>query len=429
MESAPLSTVSSDDVFTDNAGVKQAALGKEKLDNQPIGLPFRSYQTGTLKTDNFDPSLSASAGQALPPTMSKKKLSGASPAFVPANRKQFNSSPKSVGQTSVTGLSSQSSPSGYSYKQSSSAFTTPTKVASTVVTTPSTTGYYRSGSPVKAPRSFLTRADKSKKDIIITSSSITHNIVRITEKQLPTGFPYQHRSEEFNPEKYNVVDVVSKMDIKERKDFWEKNWIEIIVDLDEFTDASDSSKVENKSQGLVVKKQNPIVAMMDKFGPEFYEYAHTVFITICIPASMSTSDANTNKTTTASFTKAQQESGPFQAIQSLVTALHQFTQLTHLSIILRTPSNARTPLSLSQLNLALPFYELAFTDWDLRWQTSYMSRSEQVRGWPITYLDKERQKMDRMAEMELQEVVFRRVSRAPMVHHLPFLPRVEKALI
>ena len=131
-------------------------------------------------------------------------------------------------------------------------------------------------------------------------------------------------------------------------------------------------------------------------------------------------------------TKAQMETTAFKAVERVANKLKELTSLARLEIVLRTPAHTHPPISLEQLNYALPFYELPFTDWELKRQNTYMSRPEMVRGWPISYLDIERFKIDREIakavcekERALQEQAFVRKSNSPTVHELPLVPRVD----
>jgi hypothetical protein len=89
---------------------------------------------------------------------------------------------------------------------------------------------------------------------------------------------------------------------------------------------------------------------------------------------------------------------------------------------MRTPSETRTPISLEQLNYLLPLYDLAFTNWEIRWQADFMSRSEPVRGWPVTYMDKEASKILYQREQEqkrLETLVFKHSGKAGSPRDLP----------
>jgi hypothetical protein len=117
----------------------------------------------------------------------------------------------------------------------------------------------------------------------------------------------------------------------------------------------------------------------------------------------------------------------YRGIQKVVDKMKHFTAIKKLDIVLHTPPNGTAPVSLEQLNHVLPFYELEFTRWGLLWQTSYMSRPETVCGWPITYLDKERFRIDSAAQREIEsgveEKVFVHRSEQPKALDLPFVPR------
>ena len=80
-------------------------------------------------------------------------------------------------------------------------------------------------------REFLARKDRGKKDILVTADGITRNHVRIIERQLPNGIPYQSYHEDFEPPKYNFVEDFKAMTVEEKEIFLAKNLIDVLVQI------------------------------------------------------------------------------------------------------------------------------------------------------------------------------------------------------
>lgn len=214
------------------------------------------------------------------------------------------------------------------------------------------------------------------------------------------------------------------MSPKERSAFWTSKWVEIIVDVGSFDDTSSYwGYTDEELSELCDKNILKNVSAMNQLGPEFAASTRTVFITVRFPEESATKAPEYLTQTLPQLMKSR----AYRAMQSICDKLKEFTSLQRLEIVLCTQAHARNPVALPQLHFALPFYELQFTKWQLKWQNSYMSHPELVRGWPITHLDIERSKIDRelaRAQQEKErEKVFVRASASPGVHDLPFAPR------
>lgn len=80
----------------------------------------------------------------------------------------------------------------------------------------------------------------------------------------------------------------------------------------------------------------------------------------------------------------------FKAVKRLVTYINEkFRSINALVILLRVPSNGRMPFTLPQLYHVLPFYDLRFKDWIIKYQQGNLQEII-VEGWPISKLDRER---------------------------------------
>jgi hypothetical protein len=268
----------SEDETSNTSGVQENSVvsvqdGAEAEDRPTMTLPFRSYMSGTLLTENFQPSTSTAGGlEPFPPSQPDQKPNPTAKAFVPRSHAGFYATrtPSSRRSHQSSSASSQDSPglsrlqeliasfplppgTPQSHRTVRSAFTTPVKDSPyTAVSTPSSTGRNSSPVPAKPVRTFLARADRSKKDIVVSSLGIIHNIERITEGYLPSGHPYRTSSEEFNPENYDFLKALQKMG-EERKAFWENNWVEIIVDFWEIGEPA-VSKDDAGTKKIAVRK-------------------------------------------------------------------------------------------------------------------------------------------------------------------------------
>jgi hypothetical protein len=260
-------------------------------------------------------------------------------------------------------------------------------------------GYYtQQRPPIPGPRSYLSRKDPTGKDIIITSSKITRNIVRIHETHDENGDVHQTYGNEFKEGNYDVVEDIHQMDDATRQDFWACNWVEIVVD---FRAEEPSDMItDGESNKALVKSEATVLDMMARLGADLPKYAKTVFVLIRLPTTDASAPAVLN------LSSAQEASLEFKLIESLVELLDTFTSLQKLEVILRTASmTARAPLSLEHINYFLPFFDLAFEEWETKWQAPFMSRAELITAWPLTYLDRERHKinMQRWQEKKAKE--------------------------
>lgn len=293
-------------------------------------------------------------------------------------------------------------------KSGSSSFITPTKPNESPLSTPS---------PIptgpRPEKSRFGRADKKKKDIIITQLGVIRNLTRITDRFTENGYPYKHVcADEFQPDVYDIAAVVRGMQPKERAEFWSKNWVDIEVDFrtdEEVFGLKNKENGDEQEQEQVPKNYDTLLNHIDHLGPDFAAHAKYIFISILFPSLPSSEDSKPTPSTTTSVLTSQQ-TPEFQHLSSLVLKLQHFPSIKRLEIILVTPSNTKKPLSIPQLNLVLPFYDLAFTDWNIKWKTSFMTKAEPVGGWPIHYLDKERNRLLRERE-RVRDAVFVRKSQ------------------
>ncbi|RDL40922.1 uncharacterized protein BP5553_00901 [Venustampulla echinocandica] len=410
--------------------VKEIVSQGPMVDNR---LKFKSYQTGTLITMNFEP-----LDKPYNPVKGKaSKLDPKSPPFVPKNTKKS-------GQKG----NNQYNKGGFSAVPASARKTEKPVMTLTGTEKPTPTG-----------RTVVTRADYRNKDVVIESSSVTRNIVRLVEEQFANGFRRYAPSGDFSPGKYNFLEHLDNMAIREKENFWGSNYVEIVVDIGELnvgavggvsvgamnasaTGASPSvdtktdvfTNVEGNEGAIEEgkehdkKKPTTIFDMMAKLGPEFVERTKTVFVTLAFPENgfklpitgsyIPQMGGNRHRSQGPLKGAIDFDSSPSLAhVKALVAYLQGFKSLKRLDITLQTPTNQPKPIEVPQLDHCLPFYDLVFTDWKLWWKAVYMTKPHEVDGWPIGHLDNEWAKICMQREKDIMAV-----ERATFVHKSKFFP-------
>jgi hypothetical protein len=341
-----------------------------------------------------------------------------------------------------------------------SFYTSPTSVPSSLLASPD----HQLLPSARPPRVYYQRSEKSKKDIIITAGGVTRNEVKVTERFLPNGSRYHDYTHEFDGPEYNFMEDFKKMGAKEKTKLLASNQVEILVKLEsygreekvEVYGVKKSGKDEKKAQaqargvessyppGVVgngkgkqkedanqdaaegIAKEMVSITIIDTInalGPAFAANTRSLCVTLdftSIPTPSST-EAPTTPTGSRSSpapilpTRPLAVDSNYQLITSLVHTLQSFTALKHMVINLRVLSahNSR-PISIPQLTLVLPFYDLGFTGWKVSYCTEFLTRSVPIREWdyPLKWLDRERNKILRQRERRVEEAVFVRGSAA-----------------
>ncbi|KAH7371786.1 hypothetical protein BKA64DRAFT_715276 [Cadophora sp. MPI-SDFR-AT-0126] len=314
-------------------------------------------------------------------------------------------------------------------------------------------------------REFLARKDRGKKDILVTAEGITRNHVRIIERQLPNGIPYQSFHNDFDSPKYNFVEKFKAMTAGEKESFLAKNFVDILVEMKSAEEENLLAAAEpgdqlgqslgkkgrgkNKSKAKEVKDTKEVLEVKDaksgkdtsaeaaattvvtkrevtsldnlkSLGPEFASYAKRLTVTLAFPPSHNPTDlvpmTGAGPIAQLSITPPAgpaQTSSNFIILKKLVDYIHIFKNLSSLSVILRIPASQRMPFTMSQLHHVLPFYDLGFTDWDIKYLPENLSVPSKVRGWAIGQLDRERNKIIAERLRKVEEAVFDRGSVMP----------------
>ncbi|KAG4438311.1 hypothetical protein IFR05_006198 [Cadophora sp. M221] len=299
-------------------------------------------------------------------------------------------------------------------------------------------------------REFLARKDRGKKDILVTAEGITRNHVRIVERQLANGIPYQSLHYDFDAPKYDFVEVFKAMSAQEKEDCLAKNFIDIEVQIKTLeeevelvnvqpgakTEESKGKKGKGKGKSkakeavavteeavkstVVTKREVTPLDVLQSLGTDVVTYTKRLTVTLVFPQSNSPADPNpmsgAGPVAQLSITPPAgpaQTSSDFVFLKKLVDYIHTFTNLSHLSIILRIPASQRMPFTMPQLHHVLPFYDLGFTDWDIKYLPENLSVPAKVQGWAVGQLDRERNKIIAERLRKVEEAVFVRGSVMP----------------
>ena len=284
--------------------------------------------------------------------------------------------------------------------------------------------------PVEAPHTFLTRRDTKRQDIVISANNIGHNVTRVTECYLPNGVPHRTHSSEFDTSVYDFVSVVNNMGDVEKEDFLAHSWVELIIELEgeepKLTPtnlallAAQTSSGPVNSNAVALTTQHPAIQQLGRLGTGFPTKVQNLVMTLQFPAesNLAVSAAPGTKLNPFSESKplpppadplAYMKTANFLLLRQLVTFLgDNFTSLIRCNVVIATPANTRTPFTVQQLHCLLPFYDLEFTGWRACWRSAIMSRAEVLRGWPRSYIDRERDRIieDREKNMEEEENAF-----------------------
>ncbi|KAN0099637.1 hypothetical protein V8E51_013412 [Hyaloscypha variabilis] len=169
------------------------------------------------------------------------------------------------------------------------------------------------------------------------------------------------------------------------------------------------------------KGATTVIDTINALGPDFAINVKSLYVTLdftSIPVAGS-SEVAPIPTGPRGSPGPMLPSGPlsfstnFDFITSLVRTLQSFTALKHVVINLRVLSSHNSrPISIPQLTLVLPFYDLGFTDWKISYQTEFFTTVVPIRDhdYPLKWLDRERNKILRERERKLENAVFVRRS-------------------
>jgi hypothetical protein len=393
-------------------------------------LGFVSYATGTLDTTRFQPP--GYIPKKVEPVFSEaQSLSVKSPEFIPKSQNK-QSAGKSVGGGSSSARQFLSKPTNkqgkppqpsaglerlqnlirdfppyYSthYLMHMNDYAKPSASAWPVGRSRATT----SPTPLKAKDPFI-RVDPTKRDLIIAADGISRNRYHVDELQLVDG---KHSSQPNLPCKTtNVLSEIAEKGEAGKKKFWANHVVEIIVDLRGLLDDTRTDKEDGGGQSVTADmngKINQVVSLptligqINKLGNDFFMYATCVAVNIIFPPPCADAlelaparpygpTGMPHDNSRGDFSIVVNTPG-FQLLQMLVSKIDKCVSLECLEVIIQNPNASTTlPFTVEQLLYALPFYDLRYEYWTLKWQGNYMSAPTEVGRFPIVLLDKERNK-------------------------------------
>ena len=255
------------------------------------------------------------------------------------------------------------------------------------------------------------RVNKKKKDIVINANSVYRNRVNNCIQTLTAeGDIVINPPDLFNPG--NILNEIAALDDNAKKYYWQTNVVQIEVDLRNIPTIVDGKKdiakvvaaetdVNDKSKGKeVAAHTSTVMNQIARLGPDFYDYATEIHIDIQFPAPHNgffdpRAPTITNKQGKWIYPDHSVSVGTpgFAILEKLAAELDKVVSIKSLDVILHNAhASATVPFTLEQLYYALPFYELQFTEWQLKWQGNYMSEPVEVGHFPLILLDKERNK-------------------------------------
>lgn len=93
---------------------------------------------------------------------------------------------------------------------------------------------------------------------------------------------------------------------------------------------------------------------------------------------------------TTDHPRVDQDTPNFRYLSKIVDYLNGTTSITQLTVNILTTSTAGRPFTMLELFHILPFYELEFLDWDVRYQPVGLRAPLEVHGWCMERVDAER---------------------------------------
>ncbi|TAQ88565.1 hypothetical protein B7494_g3108 [Chlorociboria aeruginascens] len=222
-------------------------------------------------------------------------------------------------------------------------------------------------------RLHLRRINPNDNDVVISSSGIHHNA-----KQVIHGFSKDGKTEAVPSKYFDFVAELSNMSPDDTKNFWNRNWVDIVINLD---------GVMKGAKGQMGKVEKSLRCVLDnivtltKSNSGFVSHAKRIRVLI-------------NFAPKASYTsiKSIKASNEYGLIKELVDKLESLPSLDALQVHIRSPAASPKHLSNHRLAFILPFYTLSFTNWTLKYQVEGMRIAFPLPRAFQDYLDDEAEK-------------------------------------
>jgi hypothetical protein len=241
---------------------------------------------------------------------------------------------------------------------------TPAPRAPAGVTATDTYLTYQTDAPVYAEatgREREIRRDSSKKDIVITATTIEKNRTHQAEFKFSNGNTKFFHTSKFANDESEFPSEYKGVTSEEKESFWEEQWVEIVVDIGAIEDATASDG-----------KFPSVIDMMGKLGPELFK-CHFIFVTLVFsnePAdeqwiTFVGPDPFAARLDPRSPAVDFDSSPTLSFVAELVKKLQSFQSIRKAGIVIRTPKNDEAQISWGQLQHVLPFYSWWFKSWSL----------------------------------------------------------------
>ncbi len=278
----------------------------------------------------------------------------------------------------------------------------------------------------KEPEVWINRLDRASRDLIITATGIKRNAARFTRTFDKYGNSNEVTVEQiYDAPEYDFVTDYKSWSREEKKAFLAKNFIEIKFDLK--TPKEEAEALQRaRETGDEDWTHDTAIDTIEALGPEFAEFAKKVVVTMVFPHNRHVPAPKSEPT--ESFKRKEPKnyiivpvslmvpqpptmmpnfysppadvtSPNFLFLFRVAAHIETYTLLSHLTIILVVPANNRMPVTMPQLYHALPFYDLTFTNWDIKYLPERLSIPLLVTGWALGQLDRER---NRVAKEKLE---------------------------
>ena len=254
----------------------------------------------------------------------------------------------------------------------------------------------------------IIRADTTRRDLIVSINGVYRNAIQLTERYDAEGQLSQEADDIFHPHDYNFFHHFASMSEPDKEEFLENNSVEVEINIpagyDSHVESDEEQEnttgttqailsVKGKGKEIEVYERTSVIDTLNELGDSFMGNVKKLTIHLVFPTDPSQSPANS---TINLKSGAPVHSPGYRFLEEFTHYMDaHFISLTRLTILLFVSSNVRMPLTLPQLYNALPFYDLRFKAWDLKYQPDNMTVQIKVSGWSMEELDRERERVVR----------------------------------
>ncbi|CZR57338.1 uncharacterized protein PAC_07227 [Phialocephala subalpina] len=206
------------------------------------------------------------------------------------------------------------------------------------------------------------RAPGTNADITICATRVLRNEVNITKTTYTTGYVKRIKLCSYAPEVYNFVEEFAAMTVEEKKSYLENRWVEVVVEIPEIV-----AGVKGSDSGNSISTN--ALDQLAALGPEFDESVKNLVVRVKLPHL-----SNLALTTPLLLTTSL----GYTLIKKVVAKVRKFHTLKKMDVLLQLCHTFNRGLDELQLGFILPFYELAFTRWSLKYSVPGMYQPDRV---------------------------------------------------